>query len=211
MSTIYLLYLHDCSVPNITAETPEYSFNLGRVFPMLWIGVSTSVNISNIIYEKRAVYKHFKTQKRYYNEYMDLFKYLDNNAHNVDLSIEIMSLESGLPTNEIINDRLSHHLFIYRIFYGCNLILNKEYRDFLTIFTKRASLLEPLRLHHDPSVPPEERKKLSAKKYTETHREKLNAKSRRYYQRNKELIKEKRLSKIAEISNTAQPNSEIST
>ena len=211
MTTIYLLYLHDKSVKYTGPGYPDFTFTNPAIYPLLWIGTTNALNLSNVIYDKRSTYNKCKNQKRYFMEYMELFKYLEAHNYNTELSIEIKCLETSLPTTEIVNERMAHNLLIYRTFYGSHLLLNKDYREFLIEGLKRFEKMVPDRLALDPSVSVEERKKISAKKYTETHREKLNAKSRRYYQRNKELIKEKRLAKIAEISNTAQPNSEIST
>ncbi|NDB34538.1 MAG: hypothetical protein EB023_04155, partial [Flavobacteriia bacterium] len=59
---------------------------------------------------------------------------------------------------------------------------------------------------YDSSLSVEERKRLSNEKYVSLHRDRLNEKSKRYYERNKEVLKQKREEKksIAVIENSAQ-------
>jgi hypothetical protein len=56
------------------------------------------------------------------------------------------------------------------------------------------------------NLPADERKKQSFKKYAEKFREKINAKSRRYYESHKAELKAKR---DAKKTNTAQPEKVI--
>jgi len=205
MTSIYILYVHDKSIKS-PVTFPELQFINPLIYPLLWIGTTTCVNISNVIYDKRSTFTKFKNQKRYYIEYMDLFKYLDTHAFNSDLTIEIKSLETNIPSVELVNSRLAHYLTNYRLFYGSNLILNKEYRVFLTDTSKRFETVVPDREKYDESVPSDERKKQSFKKYSDKFREKINAKSRRYYESHKAELKAKR---DAKKTNTAQPETNI--
>lgn len=187
--SIFCLYVYDSYMEEIPEEL-ELKWDLLR-FKMLWIGTSSSINLDNVIYDKRSTYTKFKNHKRYYSEYMELFKYLETENHTKSLTIGLKFLETDIPSQEILNERLMHYLFNYRLIYGDRLCLNNEYRCLLQ--TKiNISSFKNICLVFEPDVDPKERKKISNKKYTLNNRECVNAKSARYYQRNKELLKEKR-------------------
>jgi len=190
-SSIYLLYLCDSNVKS-ESTYPELKWapyiSSNQSFPLMWISHSASLNLSNIVYDKRSTYIKFKNQKRYYSEYMELFKYIDNNT-NPYLSVKLHTLEIDIPNKQILNARLGWYLHLYRVYYGERLLLNPEYRG---LIDTRLTQLTSDRLVFEPDVPPAERKKQSSQKYAETHRDRLNAKSKRYYERNKLRLKEKR-------------------
>ena len=73
-SSIYVLYIVDTK---LTENVPTAGWcPTVHSFPLMWISHSTSLNLSNIVYDKRSTYIKFKNQKRYYSEYMELFKYI---------------------------------------------------------------------------------------------------------------------------------------
>jgi len=209
-STVYILYVEDPSIPvgpctEITSKSTELNFNTKR-FPMLWIGSTESLKLDNIIYDKKSSYLKFKNQKRYYRSFMDLFKYVEHqHESNPNLVIKIHSLETNVTD---VDSVIKKYLLIYRLRYGTNVILSDpKHKLMVEEYVTKISTLSFCRIVYDPSLPVDERKKLSNQKYIDTNRERLNAKSKRYYERNKEKLKEKRDAKkasvIAVIENTA--------
>ena len=138
---------------------------------------------------------------------MDLFKYVEHqHESNPNLIIKLHTLETGVTD---IDSVIKKYLLIYRLRYGTNVILSDpKHKLMVEEYVTKISTLSFSRIVYDPAVPADERKKLSNQKYIDTHRERLNAKSKRYYERNKEKLKEKRDAKKAErlalIENTAQ-------
>ena len=210
-STVYILYVDDPSVPvspgiDITSKGTVLNFNTKR-FPLLWIGSTESLKLDNIIYDKKSSYLKFKNQKRYYRSFMDLFKYVEQqHESNPNLVIKIHSLETDVTD---IDSVIKKYLLIYRLRYGTNMVISDpKHKLMVEEYVTKISTLSFSRIVYDPAVPADERKKLSNQKYIDTHRERLNAKSKRYYERNKEKLKEKRDAKKAErlalIENNAQ-------
>jgi hypothetical protein len=180
MTTIFMLYVVDSTV---TPEIPPANNYPGLIFqekaryPLLWIGTTTSINTSSVLYDKRSTYIKFKNQKRYYSEYMELFKFVESNDYiPTHLKVCFHSIESDIPTKELVQDRLMHHLFMYRIYYGDRLITNHTDRFLIEKYLKAFKERVP-----EPVVVIDEHR-----------RERLKAKSKRYYARHKDLIKARR-------------------
>jgi len=161
---------------------------------LMWIGTTTCINTNGVLYDKRSTYMKFKNQKRYYSEYMDLFKFIDANDYiPTRFKSCFHNLESGISV-DLVNERLMHYLFMYRVYYGDRLILNPEYRILIETHVKflKDRVPEPMVVLADH------------------RRDRLNAKSKRYYSRNKEAIKSRREERKhaaladAVIENTAQ-------
>jgi hypothetical protein len=216
-STVYILYVDDPSVPvpksiDITSKSTVSNFTTKR-FPMMWFGSTEVLKLDNIIYDKKSSYLKFKNQKRYYRSFMDLFKYVEQqHESNPNLVIKLHTLETGVTD---VDSVIKKYLLIYRLRYGTNVILSDpKHKLMVEEYVGKISTLSFSRIVYDPSVPADERKKLSNQKYIDTHRERLNAKSKRYYERNKEKLKEKRdakkasvieaVAQVAVIENTAQ-------
>jgi hypothetical protein len=182
MNSIFLLYVCD--------ETVDSSYDLcsfpdSLKYPLLWIGTSMSGSVDNIIYDKRSIYNKCKNQKRYYSEYMEIFKYVERFETPLHpFSVKMNILETDILTKEILEERLMHYLLQYRVYHGDRLVLNPHYRMLLGLkITIRG---EPLPILHD------------------IRRERQNAKSKRYYLKHKEVIKARReQKKLALIENTA--------
>jgi len=175
MTTIILLYIIDGTVKS--KDVLELSFPVSMKHPLLWIGTTTSMNTNSVIYDKRSTYIKFKNQKRYYSEYMELFKYID--LHESLLSpytVSLITLEAGIPTKELVQDRLMHYLHTYRIYYGDRLVLSPDYRRLIEAQLKLFENRVP-----EPLTPTDDER-----------RERLKAKSKRYYARHKDLIKARR-------------------
>ena len=192
MTTIILLYVVDSTVKS--KDVLEPSFPLSMKHPLLWIGTTTSINTNSVIYDKRSTYIKCKNQKRYYSEYMELFKYIDRHESLCSpYTVSLLTLETGV-TKELVQDRLMHYLHIYRVYHGDRLVLSPEYRRLIETQIKLFNERVPV-----PFTPS-----------ADERRERLNAKSKRYYSRNKELIKARRDQKKlgalpdAVIENTAQ-------
>jgi len=172
MNKIYILYLEDVSVCS-GLTYPSLNSGLEKSYPLLWIGNTKSDNVYNIIYDKRSNYNKFKKNERYYIDYMEIFKYLEENP---ELSLKIHVLENDVD-DKYLESRMIHYIGVYRLFYGSSLFVKSVYvkrclGDFLTRFVVE----EPVKI----------------KKTQEQIRQALNAKSARYYQRNKDRLKEKR-------------------
>ena len=180
MTTIILLYVVDSTVtPSLPPERnfPSLHFQDKARYPLMWMGTTTSVNTESVIYDKRSTYIKFKNQKRYYSEYMELFKFIDSNDYiPTHLKVCLKIIETEIPTKELVQDRLMHHLFFYRFYHGDRLILNTHYRFLIE---------EHLKLF-------EERVPEATCVTDDQRRARLNAKSKRYYARNKEAIKARR-------------------
>jgi hypothetical protein len=193
MTSIYLLYVVDTTVtPEIDPDSnfPGLYFQDKARYPLMWIGTTTSINTGSVLYDKRSTYMKFKNQKRYYSEYMDLFKFIDANDYiPTRFKTCFHNLEAGISV-DLVNDRLMHYLFMYRVYYGDRLILNPTYRFLIEKYLKllKERVPEPIVVLDDQ------------------RRERLNAKSKRYYARNKEAIKARRneRKRDAVIENTAQ-------
>ena len=184
MVSIFLMYVcEDGIIPELSWA--EKCGSRDPRIKLMWIGSSTSVNLNNIIYDKRSIYTKCKNQSRYYSEFMELFKYIDTHDYFTNLRIGLKCLETDIPSQEILTNRITSHLTVHRIFYGDRLVLCNEYRNLLELKLNESVS----RLVHAPDVTAEDRKKISSKKYTDTHREALNAKSQRYYARNKDRLK----------------------
>jgi hypothetical protein len=194
MHTVYLLYIQEIKTKSTDTQdgpnacfpaSPVSSFSLK--YPLMWFGTTTCINLSNTISDKKGVYTKFKNQSRYYKEFMELFKYLDNHSSiDCPYGIYLKVIERGILA-ENLELKLRHHLFVYRMFYGSALILSNEYRVLLQ----------------------KELDQCVSKKVVSTdledQRKRMNEKSRKYYEKNKAKIKAKRDSKkSAVIANTAQ-------
>jgi hypothetical protein len=193
MNTVYVLYIQNNGIKSKEPESgPDFSFPNFSKYPLIWFDTTTSVNLASIIYDKRSIYTKFKNQKRYYKEFMELFKYLENNdCIDCPFSLHIKSIETGI-SKENLESRLSYHLLNYRVYHGSTLILSPGYRILVDKELKRSYLSK------------------ESENPVDSHRDRLNAKSKRYYERNKEKLKEKRaakkaaqLAQLALIVNTA--------
>ena len=194
MTSLYLLYVVDTSISGVESDYPRLEFQDKVRYPLIWIGTTTSVNTGSVLYDKRSTYMKFKNQKRYYSEYMELFKFIDTHDYiPTHLKACFHNLESGIKS-DLITDRLMHYLFYYRFYYGDRLILNPSY---LFLLEKQLKLFK-------------ERVPETITASADDRRERLNAKSKRYYARNKEIIKARRDQRKhdavpdAVIENTAQ-------
>ena len=207
MHTVYILYVED----SLFVNSPSTILGLGigdtRKFPILCLCTSTGANIDNVVYDKRSCYLKFKNQKRYYRYYMDIFKYIDSRPESNGLLVKTQILGSDI-SDISLNSYIKKMVILFRLRFGNSFVItDSSHKIFLDEHIKIVNDPTTERIKFESDVSKEERKQISAQKYSDTNREKLNAKSRRYYERNKELIKQKRLAKNAE--NTAQPNTEI--
>lgn len=175
MTTIFLLYIVDGTVKSKEPVELSFSSALSNKYPLLWIGTTTSITTANVVYDKRSTYIKCKNQKRYYSEYMELFKYIERNDSVVSpYTVCLAPLETGIVSKEAVQDRMMHHLFMYRMFHGDRLVLSPDYRRLLE---KQLTVS----LEKTSDTPTED-----------CRRERLNAKSKRYYARHKEAIKARR-------------------
>lgn len=100
---------------------PRYVFEDPRKFPLLWIGKTECDNLTRVLYDKKGVYVKFMKNNRYYQDYMELYKYC-----KTDLKLEVLIHKLDGPP-----DLLCWYLEKYRICYGDRLILSQEYKNIL--------------------------------------------------------------------------------
>jgi len=192
MNTLYLLYVDDTSIDSSGSVT-DLVLGGSRKYPSMCFGTTKSSVLDNIIYDRRSSYVKFKNQKRYYRDYMEIFKFTDlHSSSNPHLAVRIISLKCDISDNQIPSV-LKTFVIVYRLCYGSSLILTDPSQKLIILdHIKYVNDPKHFRLAFEPDVPPAERKKQSCQKYAETHRDRLNAKSKRYYERNKLRLKEKR-------------------
>ena len=173
-------------------------------YPILWIGTTHYEQLQSVIYDKRSCYVKFKNHNRYHKDFMDLFKYIDM-VTGTDCSVGIHKLDSS--DDPIILERLlMKYLKEYRIYYGDSLICSDpETKKLLDKSVKlEPEVLKKIpKMVFEPGVPIDERRRITRRNYEKTHREKINEKNKRYYEKHKEDIKEKRQAKAA-LENAAQ-------
>jgi hypothetical protein len=191
MSIVYVLYVSTSTNPELY---PDLSLTITNVsYPLLYIGKTKSTSINNIIYDKRSSYTKSKAHRRYYRDYMDIFKYIENNP---SITLGIHSLQEGVSDADIKNV-YTKWLINYRLIHGSSVIIHDpETKKLLLNFISH----DYTRLYntvHDRTLPVQERQVLSRRQYEIRHRNRLNEKSRRYYESHKEELKRKRNAKRA--------------
>jgi hypothetical protein len=159
----------------------------------------TSLNsMSRVVLDRRSMYVKFKNQRRYYKDYMEVFKYTDPGDtlhYNPRLNVYIKLMEK-VTDEKKLNDTMNLMIIKYKLRYGDAVVNNVN-----NSIIDRVILKEPVILVPKPEPAPEltsaEKRKLSRKKYEDSIREKLRQKSKDYYAANKEILREKRLAKEA--------------
>ena len=204
MNKVYVLYtscerVHLSGTEVLPLDIPLLDFNLTNRFGLLYIGSTKSETLNTIIYDKRGSYVKCGDHQRYYRPFMDIFKYQERNP---EFCIGVHLLESSVPDDQL-NTILNKYLVRYRLIYGDRLILDGNIKKMLIDYT---NVDHHVREVYGPSIPKAERQVLSRKKYEDHHRDRLNAKSKRYYESHKEILKAKRAAKNvipAVVDNTA--------
>ena len=162
-------------------------------------GYTSLIKLSRVILDRKSVYVKFKNQRRYYKEYMEVFRYTDPGDtfhYNPMLNVFIKLMEK-VTGEENVADAMNLMIIKHKILYG-DLVVNRLDKS----IADRIILKEPV-VEHVPELEPApeltsaEKRKLSRKKYEDTIREKLRQKSKDYYAANKEVLREKRLAKEA--------------
>jgi hypothetical protein len=166
-------------------------------FPMLWISYSDASggDYNRIMYDRRSVWRKYENGEdyRYYRDFMELFKKEDE-VYKVRIAI-IKKVEN---VKEVILHELKEVVSKYRILYGDKCLMDDH-----EVLFKDSPEEEEIEVKETMKngLTVEERRKISRKKYEDTIREKLREKSKKYYAENKEILKEKRLAKIAAQNN----------
>ena len=186
MNKVYVLYT-SCERVHLsgTEVLPLLDFNLTNRFGLLYIGSTKSETLNTIIYDKRGSYVKCGDHQRYYRPFMDIFKYQERNP---EFCIGVHLLESSVPDDQL-NTILNKYLVRYRLIYGDRLILDGNIKKMLIDYT---NVDHHVREVYAPSIPKAERQVLSRRKYEENNRDRLNAKSKKYYDTHKEILKVKR-------------------
>jgi hypothetical protein len=183
---IYMMY--------VSVEEHDYLENSMCIV----FGYTTLNSMQRVLVDRRSVYTKFKNQKRYYKDYMEVFKYTDssdNKHYNPKLEVYIKRMEKVIG-EENLSDALNLMIIKHTLLYG-DTVANKVNKSII----QRVILKEPVipvpAPKPEPVLTSAEKRKLSRKKYEDSIREKLRQKSKDYYAANKEALREKRLAKEA--------------
>jgi len=183
---IYMMY--------VSVEEHDYLENsLCIVF-----GYTTLNSMQRVLVDRRSVYTKFKNQKRYYKDYMEVYRYTDpgdNKNYNPRLNVFIKLMDK-VTGEKSVNESMNLMIIKHKLLYG-DVVANKVSKSIV----ERLIFKDPP--EQEPAPKPEpvltsaEKRKLSRKKYEDSIREKLRQKSKDYYAANKEALREKRLAKEA--------------
>jgi len=185
-------------------------------YPLIWIGKSSKIesDLQTILYDKRSCYNRYKNKTRFFCEYMLLFKYLEDHPGNFKIKIHKLSDDD----TQLFKLKLLYRLFYGNnlllddtfIDTTHNFITKMSKSDDLKNFPDLPPVVEPV---VESVVEPvidsvvesvvkpvvelkllslQERHRISQKKWQTTNKLKVNGKCARYYQRNKDRLKEKR-------------------
>jgi len=212
-TSIYILYVTDSTV-KISENMKTYDKGFPPLYfpiiglnkyPMIWIGTTHYTELQSVIYDKRSCYTKFKNQLRYWKDFMELFKYVELNQNGSNLVIDIHKLDSS-DDPEISRSLLMKQFNLYRLYYGNSLVsMDQDSKRLIEDIAKGFPIIsKPVkRTVFEPSIPKETRLLITRKNYEKTHRQQINDKNKRYYERHKEELKEKRQAKAA-LENAAQ-------
>jgi len=183
---IYMMY--------VSVEEHDYLENSVCIV----FGYTTLNSMQRVLVDRRSVYTKFKNQKRYYKDYMEVYRYTDpgdNKNYNPRLNVFIKLMDKVIG-EENLRDALDLMIIKHKLLYG-DVVANKVNKSIV----ERVIFKDPP--EQEPAPKPEplltsaEKRKLSRKKYEDSIREKLRQKSKDYYAANKEVLREKRLAKEA--------------
>jgi hypothetical protein len=161
-------------------------------------GYTTLNSMQRVLVDRRSVYTKFKNQKRYYKDYMEVYRYTDpgdNKNYNPRLNVFIKLMDK-VTGEKSVNESMNLMIIKHKLLYG-DVVANKVSKSIV----ERLIFKDPP--EQEPAPKPEpvltsaEKRKLSRKKYEDSIREKLRQKSKDYYAANKEALREKRLAKEA--------------
>jgi hypothetical protein len=159
----------------------------------------TTLNLLNrALVDRRSVYTKFKNQKRYYKDYMEVFKYTDpgdNKHYNPKLEVYIKLMEKVIG-EENLRDALDLMIIKHKLLYG-DTVANRLEKSIIERLILKVPPEKKPAPKPEPVLTSAEKRKLSRKKYEDSIREKLRQKSKDYYAANKEALREKRLAKEA--------------
>jgi hypothetical protein len=162
-------------------------------YPCIVFGYTTVEELSTVISDRRGVYNKFKSHTRYYKEYMEVYKYVDNSEKPENLTIEILLLGENNDKN-VMMETLHSNIIKYRLFYG-DLVYAKDYILIMSKMKLNIGLEKEIIVQK--VLTPGEKRKISRKRYEDSVRDKLREKSKAYYALHKEELAEKRRQKNA--------------
>jgi hypothetical protein len=192
----FMMYVRDNSVTKVKDEgVPKLDIwtveNLK--YPCIVFGYTTVEELSTVISDRRGVYNKFKSHSRYYKEYMEVYRYVDNSEKPENLTIEILLLGENNDKN-VMMESLYSTIIKYRLFYG-DLVYAKEYIHIMSKMKLNIGLEKEIIVQK--VLTPGEKRKISRKRYEDSVRDKLREKSKAYYALHKEELAEKRRQKNA--------------
>ena len=191
-----MMYVKDNSVTNVKDEgVPKLEVAVveSMKYPCIVFGYTTVEELSTVISDRRGVYNKFKNHSRYYKEYMEVYKYVDNSPKPENLTIEILLLGENNDKN-IMMETLHSNIIKYRLFYG-DLVYAKDYILIMSKMKLNIGLEKEIIVQK--VLTPGEKRKISRKRYEDSVRDKLREKSKAYYALHKEELAEKRRQKNA--------------
>jgi hypothetical protein len=191
-----MMYVRDNSVTNVKDEgVPKLEVAVAESmkYPCIVFGYTTVEELSTVISDRRGVYNKFKSHTRYYKEYMEVYKYVDNSEKPENLTIEILLLGENNDKN-VMMETLHSNIIKYRLFYG-DLVYAKDYILIMSKMKLNIGLEKEIIVQK--VLTPGEKRKISRKRYEDSVRDKLREKSKAYYALHKEELAEKRRQKNA--------------
>jgi len=187
----FMMYVVDKSVA-VGEESALPELNPGIVktnkYPCIVFGYTTVEDLDTVLKDRRSLYAQFKNHKRYYKDYMEVFKYVDKMNQNGNLTVNIRKLGTNNDKNELLESMYTT-VIKYRLFYGSSCKVD----EWLVAI---ASLNMDVGFSKVVVVPKvmtsEEKRKISRKRYEDKVRDTLREKSKNYYATHKEELAEKR-------------------
>ena len=192
----FMMYVVDKSVVAGDSTVPELNPMISKTkkYPCIVFGYTTVEDLDTVLKDRRSLYGQFKNHKRYYKDYMEVFKYVDKMNQNGNLTVNIRKLETNNNKNELLESMYTT-VIKYRLYYGDACQMD----EWLSAI---ASLNMDVGFSKVVVVPKvmtsEEKRKISRKRYEDKVRDTLREKSKNYYATHKEELAEKRRMKRQE-------------
>ena len=194
MFSVFLLWVHpvDDTTTEVFNPPPEQLPEPIEYFNKMTLGYTNAASINHILADRKSNFTKFTRYSRNYKNYMELFREVENNLGKLEVSIKL--LRGNIETKEECLREYLRLLREYRFFYGDKCIVpetRKEYNNLLGFLAPPPESVVPS--EPEPELSKEERRRISRRKYETKVRERLNQKSRLYYESHKEELKAKRV------------------
>ena len=193
MFSVFLLWVHESTEG--TEKFPELEYSSTVVNNLMTLGYTSATSINHILADRRSNYTKFRRYTRNYKSYMELFKEVEGNVGKLEVSIKL--LQGNIESKEECIKEYLRHLKEYRFIYGDKCIFPETPTEYYNLLSQIAPHPEPppQAVEAELELSKEERRRISRRKYETKVRERLNQKSKLYYETHKEELKAKRITK----------------